>query len=143
MTGKEAKKAMENIRATLRLRLSGEDAHYGGGLVDGARLLRLFGDVATALLIQLDGDEGLFLNYSNVEFLAPVYAGDYIEAWGEILSVGKTSRKMRFVAKKVIAARPDISPSSADYLMEPITVCQAEGVCVTPKERRRSEEGNA
>ncbi|HXN40315.1 MAG TPA: 3-aminobutyryl-CoA ammonia lyase, partial [Myxococcaceae bacterium] len=34
------------------------DAHYGGNLVDGARLLGLFGDLATELLIRQDGDEG-------------------------------------------------------------------------------------
>ena len=41
-------------------------------LVDGARMLALFGDVATELLIRHDGDEGLFRAYDAVEFLAPV-----------------------------------------------------------------------
>ena len=59
----------------IRLRMSAHDAHYGGNLVDGARMLGLFGDVATELLIAMDGDEGLFVAYDNVEFLAPVYAG--------------------------------------------------------------------
>ena len=30
--------------------MSAHDAHYGGKLVDGARMLALFGDVATELL---------------------------------------------------------------------------------------------
>ena len=83
---------MEKITSMLRLRMSAKDAHYGGNLVDGAHMVHLFGDVATELLIACDGDEGLFCAYDNVEFLAPVYAGDYIEAYGEIEKVGNTSR---------------------------------------------------
>src|SRR3954465_15761199 len=93
-------------RAVLRLRMSQADAHYGGNLVDGARMLALFGDVATELLIRHDGDEGLFRAYDSVEFLAPVYAGDYIEAEGVIVEMGNTSRKMRFEARKVIRPMP-------------------------------------
>ena len=128
---------MKDITSTLRLRMSHKDAHYGGSLVDGAYMVHLFGDVATELLIKMDGDEGLFLKYSDVQFLAPVYAGDYIEAYGEIYEVGNTSRKMRFEARKVIAARPDISASAADFLEEPVVVCKAEGICVTPKGNKR------
>ncbi len=86
--------------------MSQADAHYGGSLVDGARMLALFGDVATELLIRHDGDEGLFRAYDAVEFLAPVHAGDYVEATGEIVKVGSTSRAMRFEARKVIARAP-------------------------------------
>ncbi|MBQ3750592.1 MAG: 3-aminobutyryl-CoA ammonia lyase [Bacteroidales bacterium] len=121
----------------IRLRMSSQDAHYGGNLVDGAHMLALFGDVATELLIMQDGDEGLFCAYDNVEFLAPVYAGDYIEAVGEITHVGNTSRKMVFEARKIIAPRPDISASAADVLEEPIVVCRASGTCVTPKQCQR------
>ena len=128
---------MEKISSTIRLRMSHKDAHYGGSLVDGAHAVHLFGDVATELLIKLDGDEGLFLKYTDVEFLAPTYAGDYVEAYGEITEIGNTSRKMEFVAKKVIAARPDISASAADFLEEPIVICRAKGICVTPKESKR------
>ncbi|MBO4488143.1 MAG: 3-aminobutyryl-CoA ammonia lyase [Bacteroidales bacterium] len=121
----------------IRLRMSSQDAHYGGNLVDGAHMLALFGDVATELLIMQDGDEGLFCAYDNVEFLAPVFAGDYIEAVGEITKVGNTSRKMVFEARKVIAPRPDISASAADVLPEPIVVCRASGTCVVPKQCQR------
>lgn len=124
-------------KAMIRVRMSSHDAHYGGNLVDGAKMLQLFGDVATELLIREDGDEGLFRAYDNVEFLAPVYAGDYIEATGEIVSSGNTSRKMLFTASKVIIPRPDISPSAADILDEPILVCKASGTCVTPKDCQR------
>jgi len=121
----------------IRLRMSSHDAHYGGNLVDGARMLQLFGDVATELLIARDGDEGLFCAYDNVEFLAPVYAGDYIEAVGEIVSEGNSSRKMKFEARKVIVPRPDISASACDVLAEPVVVCRASGTCVTPKSSQR------
>lgn len=124
-------------KSIIRLRMSSHDAHYGGNLVDGARMLQLFGDVATELLIQRDGDEGLFKAYDNIEFMAPVYAGDYIEAEGEIISEGNTSRKMVFEARKVIVPRPDISPSACDVLEEPIVVCRASGTCVTPKSCQR------
>ena len=113
----------------IRLRMSSADAHYGGNLVDGAKMLQLFGDVATELLIIQDGDE--------VEFLAPVYAGDYIEAVGEITQVGNSSRQMQFEARKVIAPRTDISASAADVLEEPVVVCRAHGTCVVPKKCQR------
>lgn len=128
---------MATYKSVIRLRMSSHDAHYGGNLVDGARMLQLFGDVATELLIQRDGDEGLFKAYDMVEFMAPVYAGDYIEAVGEIVSEGNTSRKMKFEARKIIAPRPDICDSAADVLAEPIVVCRATGTCVTPKNCQR------
>ena len=123
----------------IRLRMSAHDAHYGGNLVDGARMLQLFGDVATELLIMQDGDEGLFCAYDNVEFLAPVFARDYIEAVGEITHVGNTSRKMKFEARKVIRPRTDISESAADVLDEPIVVCRATGTCVVPANCQRNK----
>ena len=121
----------------LRVRMSAKDAHYGGNLVDGAHMLHLFGDVATELLIIQDGDEGLFCAYDMVEFKAPVYAGDYIEAYGEITKIGNTSRKMVFEARKVIVPRPEISDSACDFLEEPIVVCKASGTCVVPKDKQR------
>jgi 3-aminobutyryl-CoA ammonia-lyase len=129
---------VEKLPSTvIRVRMSLHDAHYGGNLVDGARMLALFGDVATELLIRIDGDEGLFAAYDSVEFLAPVYAGDFIEAHGRITQVGKTSRRMEFEARKVIAARPEIGESAADALDPPIVVCRASGICVTPKGKQR------
>ena len=124
-------------KVMIRLRLSTQDAHYGGNLVDGAKMLALFGDVATELLIRHDGDEGLFVAYDKVEFTAPVYAGDFIEAVGEIIKVGNSSRKMKFEARKVIVPRADISESACDVLEQPIVVCRAEGTCVVPKDKQR------
>ena len=126
------------MQVTIRVRMSAHDAHYGGNLVDGAKMLELFGDVATELLIRRDGDEGLFCAYDMVEFKAPVYAGDFIEAAGKIVSEGNTSRKMAFEARKVITARPDINDSAAEVLAEPILVCRASGTCVTPKDKQRN-----
>ncbi|HEX8952286.1 MAG TPA: 3-keto-5-aminohexanoate cleavage protein [Polyangia bacterium] len=117
-------------------------AHYAGGLVDGAKMLELFGDVATELCIRADGDEGLFRAYDAVEFLAPVRAGDFIEAEGTITRWGKTSLGMEFVARKVIVPTPrrdDTFESSADLLPEPIVVCRARGTCVVPENVRRKD----
>lgn len=118
--------------------MSTRDAHYGGELVAGATIMALFGDVATELTIRHDGDEGLLRAYENVEFLAPVYAGDFIEATGKIVQVGNTSRKIEFVARKVIAPSgiPG-QPSAADVLEEPIVVARATGITVVLKERQR------
>ena len=127
------------MKATIRLRMSSHDAHYGGNLVDGARMLGLFGDVATELCILQDGDEGLFRAYDSVEFLAPVFAGDFIEAVGEITEVGRTSRKMRFEARKVIRPLPDVSASAAEVLPKPTLVCRATGTCVVPLDKQRGK----
>ena len=127
------------MKALIRLRMSSHDAHYGGHLVDGARLMGLFGDLATELCIRHDGDEGLFRAYDEVEFLAPVYAGDFIEAEAEIVRVGTTSRTMRFEARKVIRPRLDISESAAEVLPEPLVVCRASGTCVVLKEKQRRQ----
>ncbi len=126
------------LKVKIRVRMSASDAHYGGNLVDGAKILELFGDVATELLIRHDGDEGLFRAYDDIEFLAPVHAGDFIEAEGEITHIGNTSRKMKFEARKVITLRSDISDSAADVLDPPIVVCKASGTCVVPKEKQRN-----
>ena len=130
------------MKARIRIRMGSNHAHYAGGLVDGAKMLELFGDVATELCIRADGDEGLFRAYDAVEFLAPVRAGDFIEAEGTITRWGKTSLGMEFVARKVIVPTPlrhDTFESSADLLPEPIIVCRARGTCVVPENVRRKE----
>jgi 3-aminobutyryl-CoA ammonia-lyase len=119
----------------LRLRVGAEQAHYGGGLVDGAFVLKLFGDAATELLIRHDGDEGLFRAYSSVDFLAPVHGGDYVEVEAEIVRVGRTSREMRFEARRVISPGEG---SSATVLDPPEVVARATGTCVVPLSRQRS-----
>ncbi|MBW7874667.1 MAG: 3-aminobutyryl-CoA ammonia lyase [Candidatus Cloacimonetes bacterium] len=125
------------MEAKLRLRMSAHDVHYAGNLVDGARILGLFGDVATELLIRYDGDEGLFRAYSSVEFLAPVYGGDYLEVVGRIVKVGNTSRSMEFECWKVISPCPDMGETAAEVLDEEILVCKASGTCVVTKDKQR------
>jgi 3-aminobutyryl-CoA ammonia-lyase len=124
-------------KSTLRVRLSASDAHYGGHLVNGAYILSLFGDVATELAILCDGDEGLLVGYENIEFLAPLYAGDFVAATGRITKIGRTSRRMEFEAHKVIAARRDLSDSAADVLETPILIGRAIGTTVVKTEHQR------
>ncbi|NJQ01905.1 holo-ACP synthase [Streptomyces sp. PLAI1-29] len=121
--------------ARLRVRIGQEDAHYGGGLVDGARILRLFGDLVTEITIRADGDEGLLAEYSDVTFTAPVRPGDYIEATARLTRRTKLRRFVALEARKVITASGD-SPSAAHVLDEPVTVCTATAVTVAPKPRR-------
>jgi 3-keto-5-aminohexanoate cleavage enzyme len=130
---------MIGTKVTSRVRMSAHDAHYAGELVDGARVLALFGDVATELLIRLDGDEGLFRAYESVEFLAPVFAGDFIDVTAELVGIGRSSRKIQFEAKKVISnlRLAGLAPSAADLLIPPVTVARATGTCVVPTALQR------
>ncbi len=111
------------------------DAHYGGNLVDGAYVLGLFGDVATEVCIRTDADEGLFASYSDVQFRAPVLAGDIIEATATVTAVGRRSRQLAFEARVVCRAEPS-SPargdSAASVLSEPIVAVTATGTVVVP-----------
>jgi 3-aminobutyryl-CoA ammonia-lyase len=142
LLSQERGNGMSNTReftATIRVRMSASDAHYGGYLVNGAHMLALFGDVATELAILCDGDEGLLVGYENVEFLAPLFAGDFVEAIGRITRIGRTSRRMEFEARKVITARRDISDSAADVLDPPIIVGRAVGTTVVKAEQQRKD----
>ena len=110
-------------------------AHYGGNLVDGAYVLGLFGDVATEMCIRTDGDEGLFASYSDVQFLAPVRAGDLLEITAEVTKVGSRSRTLELRCVVVGRGRPDLSASAAQILEAPITATTATGVVVVPPTR--------
>jgi len=128
--------------AYIRRRLGSEDAHYGGGLVAGAKQLEIIGDLITELAMRYDGDEGLFRAYETVEFLAPLYAGDWVEARGRMVGVGNTSRKCEFEVWKVGGPRPDVSESAAEFLDEPILTCRAVGTTVVKKEHQRFDHGS-
>ena len=121
----------------IRIRLGQEDAHYGGNLVAGATQLKIIGDLITELAMRYDGDEGLFRAYESVEFLAPLYAGDWIEARGKIVSAGNSSRRCEFEVWKIGAARTDLSESAAEFLEEPILTCTAVGTTVVPAAHQR------
>ena len=129
--------AAELPSAHIRLRLGQEDAHYGGNLVAGATQLKIVGDLITELAMRYDGDEGLFRAYESVEFLSPLYAGDWIEGTGRIVSVGNTSRRCEFEVRKIATARTDIFESAAEFLDEPVVTLRAVGTTVVPKEHQR------
>jgi 3-aminobutyryl-CoA ammonia-lyase len=114
-------------------------AHYAGDLVDGAYGLGLFGDVATELCIRTDGDEGLFASYSDVQFLAPVRAGDCVEVSAELVAAGNRSRTMEFRLTVVARGRPDLSASAAELLDVPVLATSARGVVVVPPRRVRDD----
>lgn len=127
-----------NEKVMLRLRVSEHDVHYAGGLVNGAWVLGIFGDVATEIAIRYDGDEGLIRKYTNIDLLAPIHAGDFIEAEGKITKVGNTSRIVELEARKVIAlANIPEQSSAADALDQPIVVAEATMVLVVPKACQR------
>jgi 3-aminobutyryl-CoA ammonia-lyase len=123
--------------AFIRRRLGSEDAHYGGSLVAGAKQLEVIGDLITELAMRYDGDEGLFRAYESVEFLAPLYAGDWIEAKGRIVRVGTSSRMCEFEVWKVGGPRADISESAAEFLDEAVLTCRAVGTTVVTKDHQR------
>lgn len=125
------------MSASLRMRVSHADAHYGGGLVSGGRLIELVHDVATELCIRYDGDEGLFAGYSNIEFLMPVRSGDFLEVHGDIIRVGRSSREMDFRITRYAVPRPDVSDSAADILDDPDIVLIARGTCVVKQQDQR------
>jgi 3-aminobutyryl-CoA ammonia-lyase len=107
-------------------------AHYGGDLVDGAYVLGLFGDVATEVCIRTDGDEGLFASYSDVQFRAPVRAGDVLVVTATVTRVGTRSRELSFEAVVLCRAEPERGPSAAAVLDEPIVAVSATGTVVVP-----------
>ena len=126
-------------KVVLRIRMGSADAHYAGELVNGSHILDVFGDVGTELCIRVDGDESLFAGYSRVVFLAPVYAGDFLEYVGWIDKRGKTSRTCKFEAYKGITLARDenLALSAANVLEPPVLVGRATGTLVvkTPEQR--------
>ena len=107
-------------------------AHYAGGLVDGAYLLALFGDVATELCVRTDGDEGLFASYADVQFRAPVRTGDVVEVEARLVRVGRRSRELELTARVVCRGRPDRGVSAAEALADPLVAVTARGTVVVP-----------
>ncbi|MEV0155758.1 hotdog domain-containing protein [Micromonospora sp. NPDC050686] len=107
-------------------------AHYAGNLVDGAYALGLFGDVATEVCIRTDGDEGLFASYSEVQFKAPMKAGDVLEVTATVTRVGTRSRTIDFAATVVCRGRPERGESAAEVLAEPVVAVTATGTVVVP-----------
>ena len=108
-------------------------AHYAGNLVDGAYSLGLFGDVATEMCIRTDGDEGLFASYADVQFRAPVLAGDVLEVTCTLVRAGTRSRTLDLSVH--VVARGEASaerPGAARMLQEPLLATTATGTVVVP-----------
>ncbi len=127
-----------NEEVSLKVRVSEKDVHYAGGLVNGAWVLGMIGDVATEIAIRFDGDEGLIAAYKEIQLLAPIHAGDFIEVVGKIVKVGNTSRTMEYEARRYIvpAGTPE-QPSAGDVLPEPEVVARATMIGVTSKDCQR------
>lgn len=128
-----------------RVRMNASDAHYAGDLVNGSRVLDFFGDVGTELCVRMDGDESLFRSYDSVDFLAPVYAGDFMEYHGWIEKAGSTSRRCRFEAYKYITLSrdPNLEISAANVLPEKLLVAKAEGTLIVKKDMQRGVQDPA
>ena len=125
--------------------MSAKEAHYVGGLVNGARIVVQWGDVGTELMVDVDGDISLFLGYEKIEFRAPVYVGDFMEYHGWFEKVGNSSRRMFFEAYKVIEAAKGegLAVSAANVLNPPVLVGRADGICVVPKDCQRGAQDPA
>jgi 3-aminobutyryl-CoA ammonia-lyase len=91
--------------------------------------------VATELCIRTDGDEGLFASYSDVQFQAPVRAGDVLEVVATVARVGTRSRELDLVAQVTCRGRPDMSASAAQLLNPPVVAVTARGTVVVPPSR--------
>jgi 3-aminobutyryl-CoA ammonia-lyase len=121
------------LTVTHRRYVAYSDAHYAGNLVDGAYSLKLFGDVATELGIRTDGDEGLFASYTDVQFLAPVRAGDVVEVTCTLTRVGTRSRTLDFTVHVVARGEPtEARPGAAALLEPPLLATTATGTVVVP-----------
>lgn len=122
----------EGLTVTHRRYVPYSHAHYAGSLVDGAYALGLFGDVATEVCIRRDGDEGLFASYADVQFRAPIRAGDVLEVQARVTRVGTRSRTLEFECRVVCRGRPDRSDSAAEVLDPPLVAVTATGTVVVP-----------
>ena len=127
----DAQDSRVGLTVTHRRYIGYNHAHYAGNLVDGAFTLGLFGDVATEIAIRTDGDEGLFVGYASVEFLAPVRAGDVVETEGRVTRVGRTSRQIAFTSR-VVCRGVEGAASASQVLPEPIETVRATGTVVVP-----------
>ena len=133
MTAQQPEDPRTGLVVTHRRYVPHGHAHYAGSLVDGAYVLGLFGDVATEVCIRTDGDEGLFASYSDVQFRAPVRAGDVLEVEARVTRVGRRSRELALEARVVCRGRPDLGPSAAEVLDPPLVVTTAVGTVVVPE----------
>ncbi|HEY1487755.1 MAG TPA: hotdog domain-containing protein [Micromonosporaceae bacterium] len=122
----------EGLVVTHRRYVPYSHAHYAGNLVDGAYALGLFGDVATEACIRTDGDEGLFASYSDVQFKAPMRAGDVLEITATLVRMGRRSRVLDFACSVIARGNQALGESAAEILDPPIVAVTATGTVVVP-----------
>jgi len=120
------------LTVTHRRYVAYSEAHYAGGLVDGAYSLRLFGEVATEISSVFDGDEGLLAAYQDVQFKAPIHCGDVIEITGQLITAGRRSRQLKFWCTVVARADASGQISGSHALDSPIIATEATGTVVVP-----------
>lgn len=130
-TRKTEVRAMIGKKVVHHMMMSEKDAHYVGGLVNGARIVVQWGDVGTELMVYADGDISLFLGYEKIEFTAPVYVGDFMEYVGWIEEVGNQSYKCKFEAWKVATMldRTDADMEGIEHTAA--TACEPPILCAT------------
>ncbi len=127
--------------------MRGADGHYVGGLVNGARIVDMWGDVGTELMVYVDGDISLFLGYKNIKFTAPVYVGDFMEYHGWIEKVGNQSYTCHFEAWKVAtmldrtdADMTGIAHTAATACVPPVLCGEATGSLYIAKKDQRGPQ---
>ena len=127
--------------------MRGADGHYVGGLVNGARIVDMWGDVGTELMVYVDGDISLFLGYKNIKFTAPVYVGDFMEYHGWIEKVVNQSYTCHFEAWKVAtmldrtdADMTGIAHTAATACVPPVLCGEATGSLYIAKKDQRGPQ---
>ena len=127
--------------------MRGADGHYVGGLVNGARIVDMWGDVGTELMVYVDGDISLFLGYNFIKFTAPVYVGDFMEYHGWIEKVGNQSYTCHFEAWKVAtmldrtdADMTGIAHTAATACVPPVLCGEATGSLYIAKKDQRGPQ---
>ena len=127
--------------------MRGADGHYVGGFVNGARIVDMWGDVGTELMVYVDGDISLFLGYKNIKFTAPVYVGDFMEYHGWIEKVGNQSYTCHFEAWKVAtmldrtdADMTGIAHTAATACVPPVLCGEATGSLYIAKKDQRGPQ---
>lgn len=114
------------------------DSHYADGVVSLGTIVELFGMAGTKLAYLFDGDGGLMRAFDDVEFLAPVYHGDFVRVTARLLAVGNTSRRRSYEAY-VVARTYGIGTATSHgaVLDPPILAARATGTAVTVLEHQR------
>ncbi|MEV7652293.1 3-aminobutyryl-CoA ammonia-lyase [Kocuria marina] len=122
-------------------RVSQKDAHYGGGVVDGAFIMRLFGDALTYVTARADSDEGLLASYRNVTFHNVVRPGDFVSVSVVATETTRLSRTYQLTATIDVRAGGELgTESTATTLEETLVAATAEAKIVIPRAAARRRE---